>query len=113
MREIDVRMSYLVCFRDDINHIVNATFVSLLAWPDPHRDCDLRRVSTTIEDRDRLGLGYELYITPVVGVGDADFHRHRRGLRDGPCLADLAQLSGIALSGFCFLQLTKRPNKFV
>jgi hypothetical protein len=48
-----------------------------------------------------------------VGVGDADFHRHRRGLRDGPCLADLAQLSGIALSGFCFLQLTKRPNKFV
>ena len=70
------------------NHIVNTTFVSLLAWPDPDRDCDLRRVSTTIGDRDRLGLGYELYITPVVGVGDADFHHHRcGGRRDGPCMA--------------------------
>ena len=98
-------MSYLVCFRDDINHIVNATFVSLLAWPDPNRDCDLRRVSTTIEDRDRLGLGYELYITPVVGVGDADFHRHRGGRHAtytgvfamGRAWQDLAQLSEIAL----------------
>lgn len=108
-------MSYLVCFRDDINHIVNATFVSLLAWPDPDRDCDLRRVSTTIEDRDRLGLGYELYITPVVGVGDADFHRHRIAgvFAMGRAWQDLAQLSRIVLSGFCFLQLTKRPNKFV
>lgn len=86
-------MSYLVCFGMTKSHCEHPTFVSLLAWPDPNRDCDLRRVSTTIGVRDRLGLGYELYIAPVVGVGDADFHHHRggrhphtagQGLRDGP-----------------------------
>lgn len=114
-------MSYLVCFGMTKSHCEHPTFVSLLAWPDPNRDCDLRRVSTTIGVRDRLGLGYELYIAPVVGVGDADFHHHRGGRHatySGPgssrwTLEDLAQLSGIALIGFFFLQLTESPNKFV
>jgi hypothetical protein len=50
-----------------------------------------------------------------VGVGDADFHRHRIAgvFAMGRAWQDLAQLSRIVLSGFCFLQLTKRPNKFV
>ncbi len=59
-----------------ITNLIVYTSVSL-AWPDPDRDCDLR--VSVIGDLDRLGLGYEFYITPVVGVGDADLHHHRGG----------------------------------